>query len=231
MIKQYQCKSCGLMFDADSGGAVVCPHCHSSNVEEVKQKPIIKTIIIAAAAALLVLVGVIFAVKSFKPSSDVPTDGGETPVQPTPAPADTNADTDTIQVVTDTIAQPVTPVDTTHMTTTPANTEEVKKSEITKITVPQVQELLDATLRSGEIPSFPLDKFEKSNPNVVGRVTYVDPGVNYEGTNNEFGLVSDVLDCRNMNPSLSIKAIVTKLDHNPNTNKVSCIYLNIEIRQ
>lgn len=36
MIKKFDCKNCNRQFKADDNGTVVCPHCHSDNVEPAR---------------------------------------------------------------------------------------------------------------------------------------------------------------------------------------------------
>lgn len=78
MIKKFECKNCNKIFDADERGSVVCPYCHSDNVEPAGHH--ISALVWKAAAsiiAILLVCGAIFLSVSRCGSS--PVSGGPLP--------------------------------------------------------------------------------------------------------------------------------------------------------
>lgn len=58
MQKNYKCNSCGVSFLAEESPRVVCPHCQSDDTEAEKEGNSMKKIVIIAACAFVLAVGV-----------------------------------------------------------------------------------------------------------------------------------------------------------------------------
>lgn len=69
MIRNFQCKSCGVQFSADDSNIVECPFCQSDVVEPITEKKPILRILMLALGGIAIIIGVAFLVNYLKQES------------------------------------------------------------------------------------------------------------------------------------------------------------------
>ncbi len=69
MIRNFQCKSCGVQFSADDSNIVECPFCQSDVVEPITEKKPILRILMLALGGIAIIIGVAFLVNCLKQES------------------------------------------------------------------------------------------------------------------------------------------------------------------
>ena len=225
------------MFEADDAGSITCPHCHSGNVVEVKQKSHTKTIIIAAVAAVVVVVGVVLAVKLLRstsapadPEPDPIEENTETPeggssIVETPSAGeeelrksgDAYADSMAAKERADSIARAEAAAAQAEAerkaeeAARKAREEAAKKPAIERISEAKVQSMMQTYLSNGNIAIFRTQQFADRNPHL-------------RCSNSDIKRVSDLLDYKNIAGDVSVS--VTGLEFNDN-NQVTYIVLRI----
>lgn len=70
MIRNFQCKSCGVQFSADDSNIVECPFCQSDVVEPITEKKPILRILMLALGGIAIIIGVAFLVNNLKHESE-----------------------------------------------------------------------------------------------------------------------------------------------------------------
>ena len=92
MKKKFECKTCKKQFEADDSGYVVCPHCHSDNVELYSHNVSARTWKIAGAIVVILLVCGAYFLATTR------TKGSSTLDNPHPVEPDTISDPPTVNV-------------------------------------------------------------------------------------------------------------------------------------